>query len=57
MKIMKMKGDKKEFAIASLTFTELKIIKDACELFGQQGSARAAEIFAEIDRQMNQITI
>lgn len=56
MKIVKQKQEN-TFALAGLSFTELKVIKDACELFGKQGSPQAAKIGEEISSAMDNITI
>jgi len=56
MKIALMK-DKKSFALAGLSFTELKIIKDSCDAYGRQGSAKAKEIAASLEKQMEEISI
>lgn len=51
-----MKEDN-QFAVAALSFTELKVIKDACKLFGDQGSQRAKEIAEHIERAMENISV
>ncbi|MCB1147255.1 MAG: hypothetical protein KDK38_10670 [Leptospiraceae bacterium] len=56
MKIVKQKQENM-FALAGLSFTELKVIKDACELFGKQGSTQAEAIAKAINDEMNNVTI
>lgn len=56
MKIVKMKQDKM-FALAGLSFSEIKVIKDACEFFAQQGSNHAAKLAQQIDEEMGNMTI
>lgn len=53
---MKMK-DGKNFGLANLSFTDLKTIKDACELFASQGSSHAQKILAELEKEMENVTI
>jgi hypothetical protein len=56
MKIVKMK-DGKNFGLANLSFTDLKTIKDACELFASQGSAHAKKLLASIEKEMENVTV
>ncbi len=56
MQIIPMK-DNKMFAMAGLSFADLKTIRDACGLFGQQGSAAAKELHQKIEKLMGEITI
>lgn len=56
MKIVKMK-DGKNFGLANLSFTDLKTIKDACELFAGQGSAQAKKVFEEIEKEMENVMV
>ena len=56
MQIVKMKQDNM-FAIAGLSFSALKTIKDACNLYGLQGSALAKQIAAELEQRMNEVEI
>lgn len=45
------------FALLGLNFTAIKTIKDACKLFGQQGSSHAAIIAAEMEKLMENVEI
>ena len=56
MQIVPMK-DNKQFAMAGLSFTDLKTIRDACALFGKQGSTAANELHQKIVSQMDNLTI
>lgn len=56
MQIVKMKQDN-QFAIAGLSFSALKTIKDACALYGAQGSALAKQIADELEKRMEEVTI
>lgn len=56
MKLVKMK-EANQFALARLNFSAIKTIRDACELFGKQGSAQAAKIAAELEKQLGEIEV
>ncbi|MEQ8352137.1 MAG: hypothetical protein RH862_11675 [Leptospiraceae bacterium] len=56
MRIVKMK-DGKNFGIADLSFKDLKVIKDACALYGTQGSVHGKKIAEEIEKAMEKIEI
>ena len=56
MQIVPMK-DNKMFAMAGLSFADLKNIRDACALYGKQGSAAARELHQKIESLMNEISI
>ena len=45
------------FAIAGLPFSALKTIKDACKLYGTQGSTLAQKIAEELEQRMNEVEI
>ncbi|MDH5680257.1 MAG: hypothetical protein OEZ36_01620 [Spirochaetota bacterium] len=56
MQIVPMK-DKKQFAMAGLSFADLKTIRDACALFGKQGSTTAKELHEKIVGLMDNLTV
>lgn len=56
MQIVKMKQENM-FAVAGLSFSALKTIKDACKLYGTQGSALAKKIAEELEQRMNEVEI
>ena len=57
MQIVKMKKDN-QFAIAGMSFSELKAIKDACAFYGQQGGfALALKIAQELEKSMDEVEI
>lgn len=56
MQIVKLK-DNKSFALAGLSFSQLKIIKDSCLFAGKNGSLAAKEMAMEIEKMMGDITI
>ena len=56
MQIVTMK-DKKLFAIAGISFAELKTIKDACGMAGKQGLTNSTELYNKIEKLMEEITI
>lgn len=56
MQIVKMKQEN-QFALAGLSFTAIKTIKDACKLYGSQGSSAALKIAEEIEKQMKEVEI
>lgn len=56
MQLAKMKEDN-AFALLKLTFADLRTIKDACRLYGKQGSAQGTRLAEQIDEQMEQIAI
>ncbi len=56
MKIVQLK-DSKKFALAGISFTELKTIKDACDLYARQGSRPAEKLAREIEQQMEEVSI
>lgn len=49
--------DGKSFGIADLNFKDLKVIKDACALYGTQGSKHGKEISDQISKAMEKIEI
>lgn len=49
--------DGKNFGLADLSFADLKTIKDACEIFGKQGSAAGKKIHELLEKQMEQVEI
>ena len=56
MKLIKLKEEKR-FALAQLDFATLKVIRDACQEYGQKGSTRAAAIADELKKQLELIAI
>lgn len=56
MKIQKMK-DQKSLALTSLSFSELKTIKDACLIVGNNGAPAALKIGKEIEKLMETVAI
>ncbi|MBU42274.1 MAG: hypothetical protein CMN76_03565 [Spirochaetaceae bacterium] len=56
MRVVKMK-DGKNFGVADLSFKDLKVIKDACALYGTQGSVHGKKIAEEIEKAMEKIEI
>lgn len=53
---MKMKNEN-QFAVALLTFAEVKAIKDACAEYGKKGSSAAKKISEELEKQMNELEV
>ena len=45
------------FELKALTFTQLKIIKDACKAYAKQGSKPAGDIASEIEEMMDEMTL
>lgn len=56
MQIVKMKQPN-TFALAGLSFSALKTLKDACKLYGTQGSALAKQIAEELEQRMNEVEV
>ena len=56
MKIVKMKEDN-QYALARLSFKDIKIIKEACKLYATQGSAGATNIFQSIEKELENVEI
>lgn len=56
MKIVKMKADNK-FALAPLSFKDIKIIKEACKLYSTQGSPGAARIYQSIEKELENVEV
>lgn len=56
MKLLKQKADNR-FAVANLTFADLKTIRDACKAFAAQGSQAAAKVAKELEAEMDNVEI
>ena len=56
MKLVKQNADNR-YAVANLTFTDLKTIKDACKAFAAQGSKAAAKVAEELESEMDNVEI
>ena len=56
MKIVKLKNEN-QFALAPLSFSELKTVKDACREYAKQGSSAAKKIAEQMEKQMNEIEV
>jgi len=49
--------DSKTFVMTELSFADLKTIRDACAIFGKQGSLPAKELHQKISSLMDEISI
>ena len=56
MKLVKMKGEN-QFAIAGISFAELKVIKEACKTMAGQGSDRARSLAEALGKEMEEVEI